>query len=447
MQAQRRGSARFNSSPDELTEWDSHKTAPADSISRADVVSPDSVQSTRRGRYRTKSERPAAATTTTTSSSASSSDDTVADLKAAKVPVYRVRGRSRTFKQDTENEKPPIESTTAKANGESGNRPVRRKSYQSNKSRTFARNENQSIETNPSSNNKETVSSTPHHATQTISSRKYQTDADTKKSTTELPSNHQPENHRKTYSDVPTTRKSPTGRRYRIRVVEANSINANAPTAESEKKPTPSPAVDDAKTKAKKPDREPAVDEELNYPEHFKALLKSKKSTISPNQVGSSRPNNFAPKKPIVASTAAPTEQTTTTRPPYKHKKIERPNLKLLFPSLHTSSSTTAAAANESSTAASTPVETDQTATDDFNTETNEPSSVASTTAKVKTTVNKQVGGLKFSSKIRTDGEDSLAAFRSRSTPLNFDTQKSSTQHSTGKPDASPPNHRISSVS
>lgn len=445
MQAQRRGSTRFNSSPDELTEWDSHKMAP-DSISRADVVSHDSAQSTRRGRYRTKSERQAAITTTATSSPGSALDDTVADTKTAKVPMYRVRGRSRTFKQDTEHEKTLIESTTAKANGESGNRPLRRKSYHSNKSRTITRNENQSIETNQSNNNKGAVSSTPHHATQTISSRKYQTDAESKKSTTELPSNHQPENHRKNYSDAPTTRKSPTGRRYRIRVVEANLINANAPTVEIEKKPTSSPVTDDAKTTAKKSDRETAVDEELNYPEHFKALLKSKKSTLSPNQVGSSRTNNFVPKKQIVSSTAAQTEQTTTIRPAYKHKKIERPNLKLLFPSLHTSSSTTIAA-NESSTAASTAIETDQTATDDLNTETNEPSNVSSTTAKVKTTVNKQVGGLKFSSKIRPDGEDSLPAFRSRSTPLNFDTQKSSTQYSIGKPDVLPPNHRISSVS
>ncbi|XP_055317344.1 mucin-2-like isoform X4 [Sitodiplosis mosellana] len=439
--AQRRGSTRFISSPDELTEWDSHKMA-SDSISRADVVFHDNAQSTRRGRYRTKTERPTMSSSSPSPSpSVTVSDDIVADLKTAKVPVYRVRGRNRSYKQYTENEKNLTETTTAKASGESSNRTVRRKSYQSNKQRTITRNENQSIETNQNKQ-KEAVSSTPYHATQTTSSRKYQTESESK-STTELPSNHQPENHRKTYGDVAATRKSPTGRRYRIRVVDANSINANADTAESEKKAmslSSTTAADDVKTKAKKPDRD-AVDEELNYPEHFKALLKSKKSTAAPYQVGSSRPNNFVSKKQIASSTVVPTEQTSTIRPTYKHKKIERPNLKLLFPSLHTSTGTTT---TESTTAASTAIETDQTATDEFNTETNEPSDVTSTTVKIKTTVNKQIGGSKFSSKIRTDGGVSLAAFRPRSTPLVFETLKSTTQRSTGKPDVLTPNHRLS---
>lgn len=439
VQAQRRGATRFISSPDELSTWDSHKMPP-DSISRADVVPQDNVQSTRRGRYRTRTERP-----TTSSSSSSTADDTIADFKTAKVPVYRVRGRNRSYKQDTENDKNLTESTTTakSSTGESNNRAIRRKTYQSNKQRTITRNENQSIETNNNNNNnnnKEAVSST-QHATQSTSSRKYQTVSESK-STTEIPSNHQPENHRKNYDDPPVTRKSPTGRRYRIRVVEANSINANAQKAESEKKPTSTTtATDDLKIKPKKPDREVAVDDELNYPEHFKALLKSKKSTVSP-QVASSRTNNFVPKKPTLSTTVAPTEQNSTTRAPYKHKKIERPNLKLLFPSLHTSTTTT-----ESTTASATAIETDQTATDEFNTETNVPTDVSSTTVKIKTTVNKQIGGLKFSSKIRTDGDDSLAVFRSRSTPLVFDTLKSSTHRSTSKPDTSPTNHRFSTVS
>lgn len=430
--------AKFNSSPDQFSEWDSVKTAP-DSISRADIVS-ENTQS-RRARYRGTTEK---------SVTQSQSEDEDAEVKtAAKVPVYRVRGRSRG-KQDTpENDKhSTIESTTAKSAGESSQRTtVRRKTYQPNKQRTIARNENQSVETN----SKDAVSSTTHHATQTISSRKYpatNSEAESKsKSTTELPANHnhQPENHRKTYGDgaaaaAPTTRKLPTGRRYRIRVVEANSINANSQTsADGEKKASSTASTtDDPKlAKTKKSERD-SVNEEPNYPEHFKALLKSKKSTVSPNaSSATSRSNHFLPKKQIISTTTTQTEPAATSvRPAYKHKKIERPNLKLLFPSLHTSSTTA-----ESTQALATATET----TDEINTETNAPNDVTSTTAKIKTTVHKQVGGIKFSSKIRTDNEEP-PAFRSRSTPLVFDTLRTSTQRSPSKSDTPPTNHRFSSV-
>lgn len=439
MQAQRRGMAKFISSPDQFSEWDSVKTAP-DSISRADIVS-DSTQS-RRARYRTTTEK----------ASKSPSDDAAnaAEVKtAAKVPAYRVRGRIRG-KQDTENDKNLTESTTAKSIGESSQRTARRKSFQPSKQRTTARNENQSNETN----NKDAVSST-HHATQTFSSRKnHASNSDTEsKPSTDLPANHQPENHRKTYGDgAATTRKSPTGRRYRIRVVEANSINANSQTSDSEKKASSlANTTDDPKSKTKKPERDSA-NEEPNYPEHFKALLKSKKATVPPNasSPGTSRINNFLPKKQIASTTTA--EPTSTTpRPAYKHKKIDRPNLKLLFPSLHTSSSTTESTLTSASTAstagaAATATDGTQTATDDINTETIAPNDVTSTTAKIKTTIHKQVGGIKFSSKIRTESEEP-PAFRSRSTPLIFDTLRSSTQRLPTKTDTSPTNHRFSPVS
>ncbi|XP_031616852.1 uncharacterized protein LOC116336839 isoform X2 [Contarinia nasturtii] len=449
--AQRRGTMRFISSPDELSEWDSHKTVAtsSDSISRADVLSHDNVQSTRRGRYRT--------TTTTTPP-----DDTLADFKTAKVPVYRVRGRNRSNKQDTENDKNLTESTTAattivKSNGESNNRTARRKQYQSNKQRTITRNENQSIETNNNSN-KDAVSSTAtHHAT--FSSRKHQTDLESTKSTTELPANHQPDNHRKTYSDTVNIRKQPTGRRYRIRTAEANAINANGQATESEKKVAAAAAINSATvsavvsstndTKGKKTERNENGDDEQNYPEHFKALLKSKKTTVLP----SSRINNVASKKQnILASTTSstPEQSTTTLRPPYKHKKIERPNLKLLFPSLHTSSTTSESTPSTAPAAAAAAVttinETDQMATtDELNTETNVPSDVPSTTVKSKTTVQKQISGVKFSSKIRTEGgDDSLAAFRSRSTSLVFDTKSSTSRTPNIKSDVPPTNHRFS---
>lgn len=410
------------------------------------MVSFDGTSSVRRGRYRKPTEK--STTTSTASPSSSSAGDSSLELKTAgKVPVYQVRGRSRNHKQDTETDKNVSESTTVKANGESGFRVTRRKSYQSNKQRTNARNENQSAEV--ITNSKEAVSST-QHATQTISSRKYQSSNSESelKPSTDLAANHQPDNHRKTYVDV-STRKSPTGRRYRIRTVEANSINANGPTSQSQKKVTASttPADDAKSTKkpSKKPEqRETPIDDEQNYPEHFKALLKSKKSTASPSTASaSSRINSLTPKK--LSTTVAPTETTTTLRPAYRHKKIERPNLKLLFPSLHTSTTTTEAAPSV------TAIETDQTATDELSTETNAESSpdVSSTTPKIKTTVNKQTGGLKFSSKIRTENEDptvALSGFRSRSTPLVFDTLKSSTQRPTSQFDT-PSNHRFSTVS
>lgn len=360
------------------------------------------------------------------------------------MPVYRVRGRSRN-KPDTENVKHLTDTTTtAKTNvGESNYRAARRKAYQSmQKSRAIIRNENQSSETN-----KDTVSSM-HHVN--FSSRKSHSEMDNK-STTELPVNHQPENHRKNYTDVAATRKSPTGRRYRVRVVEVNSINANGHTIDNEKKvtSTQSSTINDLKTTTtksplkttvKKPIGE-SIDDEQNYPEHFKALLKSKKSTISPP---SSRTNNFLIKKhtTITTTAAAITETTTTLRPVYKHKKIERPNLKLLFPSLHSSTTTT------ESTLTVTAIESDQTATDELNTETNQPSDTSSTTAKVKITAPKQNPGLKFSSKIRTENDEpsSLSAFRSRSTPLVFDSLRSSTQRTPVHPDT-PPNHRFSNVS
>lgn len=283
----------------------------------------------------------------------------------------------------------------------------------------------------------------------TVSSRKYHaSNSETEsKSSTELPANHQPENHRKTYGDA-TTRKTATGRRYRIRVVEANSINANSPTAENGKKvSSPTTTTEDSRStlKVKKTDARDAIDDEQNYPEHFKALLKSKKPSVPTSlPSGSGRVNSFLPKKHITSTANAQPETTSTLRPAYKHKKIERPNLKLLFPSLQKSSTTTTEPASNL-----TEIENDQTATDEIRTETINPLDVSSTTAKSKTTVHKQIGGIKFSSKIRTENDDltSLSAFRSRSTPLAFDGLKSSTQRLPAKTDTIPANHRFSTVS
>lgn len=374
MQAQRRGATKFNSSPDQLSQWDSFKTAPDTIGRRADVV----ADGARRARYRTTTER---------------STDAEVKTTAAKVATYRVRGRSRT-KQDIDD---MTESTTAKS---SESRPTRRK-YQSNQPR---RNENQSTDSN-----KDTVSTT--HAT--VSSRKYASSNEPAvKSTTEVPANHQPENHRNE-----TARKTPTGRRYRIRIAEANAINANQPTTDTEKKV---PATT-AKPKANNTD---ALLDEQNYPEHFKALLKSKKPTAAP----SNRTNTLLPKKP---TTLAVTDA-SSTRPPYKHKKIDRPNLKLLFPSLQTTSTTEPSTGNEQTT-------------DDVATETS--GLLPSTTAKIKTTPDKHIGGAKFSSKIRTEPQDASQAFRSRSPPLVFDTLRSSTARTVNKADSTPQNHRFSPVS
>lgn len=406
----------------------------SDSISRADIVS-DGIQ-TRRGRYRI-----------TTEKSTPIADDTNSEIKtAAKVPVYRVRGRQRS-KQNTETEKIVDDTTTVKSIGES-NRTIRRKTYAANKQRTVnSRNENQSTETMA---NKDSVS-LALHSTQTISSRKNATlnhfESVKKSNSPETLANHQSENHRKAYNnDIASTRKTPTGRRYRIRVVEANAINANAQINDNEKKISSSTsATNDLKStlKGKKSERDGNIDDEQNYPEHFKALLKSKKSTIPPLLSSSTNRTNYLPLKKSTTSTTSVSsiDSPSTLRTAYKHKKIERPNLKLLFPSLQKSSTST------TTTESTTFNDNESMATDELNTETATPIDMTSTTEKLKTTVSKQIGGVKFSSKIRSDSDRELAsisAFRSRSTPLVFDTQKSSTHRTS---DGLPTNHRFSSVS
>lgn len=454
LQAQRRGTAKYLSSPVEevVAEWDSQKT---DGIDRADVGAADGLQA-RRTRYRTTS-------TTTTTTMTSKADPKISNADSydrtvgagAKVPVYRVRGRNRTKQNHTDSDKSTIDDDSV--------RNARRKPYQSKAQRANIRiTENPTIENSQKDSDDGAGGGPSSSSSSSHSSRKIT------KTTTELPAN---DNQR-----GQNTRNPSNGRRYRVRVVEANELNANGSS---------SALKDDSKKtagefsrhplKAKKSDRVaalPPIDDEQNYPEHFKALIKAKQSTASPSitsaSPGINRFNNFVPKKmahvPTTMTTTAASAGTLTTTistatdsslsPVYRHK-LERPNLKILFPSLQKSAlTTTDAAASPLELKLNTESDMDPTATDEINTATPAMDTKTNTTM-----VNKQAGGsshsktnipkLLFSSKIRVQNNDdlsSLSAFRTRSTPLlNFDTFRSSTPHPPPPPSST--NHRSTSVS
>lgn len=465
-----------------VPDWDSLKTgitAP-DGIDRADISAVDGVQQTRRTRYRTTTK-----TTSTERSIAIDSDDSegggISTGAGAKLPVYRVRGRNRTKQQNTDNDKSTIGATTVKSIDESVRTVNRRKPYQSKAQRANARNNENpiSIESSQKDDGSESSSSTSSHSSR-------------KTTTTELPANHQPENSNNQRANGQNARKTPTGRRYRVRVSDANSLNqANGPSSSPSTAAAGNSGEFRQTYKSKKSDRDPPpIDDEQNYPEHFKALLKAKKSTVSPPPPSAASPssginrfNNFVPKKmmhppmPItttstsmsmsVSSSTGTDPSLPTLRPAaYKHKKLERPNnLKILFPSLQQKAASTAAtvATLELNT------ELDIDPTDEINTETathvvdatsaiTTASNRAKPTAAVKPVAGGGAGGgggaTKFSSKIRAQNNDdlsSLSAFRTRSTPLlNFDTLRSSTPYPPSSPSSPTPpstNHRLTSVS
>lgn len=507
LQAQRRGTAKFLSSPDEVSEWDSLKTGvSAEGIDRADVGAVEGVPA-RRMRYR------ATAKTTSTEKSIIDSAELDGGTSAgggAKVPAYRVRGRNRS-KANADTERSAIGVvTTVKSIDETLRTVTRRKPYQSKAQRANARN-NENPTANESSQ-KDDGSGSSSTSSSYSSRKNHGGGSGTTTTTTKLPANHQPENS----AIGQNARKSPTGRRYRVRAGEANSLNQSSGSSSSDgdddskrlSKPptastTESPSGVRQTLKTKKLDRDALpIDDELNYPEHFKALLKAKKSnsptppSAASPATGINRFSNFntpkkmmhAPPPPSIATTStsismsssssssstATDSSSPTSRPAYKHKKLERPgNLKILFPSLQ--QKTAAAAASTTATVASldsnTELDFDPATTDEINTETATAHVADATSAititssaktKTPTVINKPVGGgsgggsgAKFSSKIRAHNNDdlsSLSAFRTRSTPLlNFDTVRSSTP--TYQPSSSPPptpsstNHRLTSVS
>lgn len=282
------------------------------------------------------------------------------------------------------------------------------------------------------------------------------------------PNPHIADNHRRIYSDLNRTasdaftRKATNGRRYRIRVVEGNQGNEITTkkitsTAASGTASSTTTAVNDLKkTVATSPDRDAAI-EEQNYPEHFKALLKSKKSPSAPSSL-STRSNAFIlPKKQIqsstttvtaptklatvqpnsTTSTTSPSSTPTSLHPVYKHKKIERPNLKHhLFPSTYST-------AEPEMMISSTADEHDEMMTDNHNTEygINTETIPSTTTSKAQIST-KHIGGLKFSSKLRSmnldEQQSPIPIFRTRTTPY-ASTPKDPTQQIS--------NHRYSTVS
>lgn len=288
------------------------------------------------------------------------------------------------------------------------------------------------------------------------------------------PNPHMADNHRRTYSnlnrtalDALTTKITTNGRRYRIRVVDGNQRDqGNEITTKITTKPTTvepvssttTAANDLKKIAATSPDRDGII-EELNYPEHFKALLKSKKSPSPPSI--STRSNAFIlPKKQIQLSTAtiaATTKSVTSTTSPsptpplhpvYKHKRIERPNLKHhLFPSTYST-------AEPAMIVSSTDDEHNEMMTDNDNTEygintetaaaaaASSAAAVPSTTTSKAQISNKHVGGLKFSSKLRSmnldEQQSPVPMHRTRTTPYAFKSKDSMQQIS---------NHRYSTVS
>lgn len=142
------------------------------------------------------------------------------------------------------------------------------------------------------------------------------------------------------------------GRRYRVRVIHGNAIPNDTRTIKNVSTDTPVESVYATRTdvglKLRKKRPEPiqnsqnvAAIEEQNYPEHFKVLLKSKKPTEPKDQINFDLPRKtFAPYAATIQTTI-PEEKLTTLRPAYKHKKVMRPNLKILFPSLQTTLTTT----------------------------------------------------------------------------------------------------------
>lgn len=248
IKAHRRGKT-FTSSPDEITveNWDSLKLTHG-IMSRADVVR--DVRSSKRIRNPNRNLNERITTTTTAATSSESTDETKA---IDKVPAYRVRGRSRNETKYLNNHHVLVETTTITQNIENNtNRNLRRKPFQSKqKTQTVDHRENSKQEI------------------QSISSRTESNAGITKSSNDAAPANH-----RQTYSDTPlevATRKTPTGRRYRIRVVEANSLAGKSIDKNSTESHKPNTTTDKPTDNSNK---QSDSAEEPNYPEHFKGKKK-----------------------------------------------------------------------------------------------------------------------------------------------------------------------------
>lgn len=218
MQTYRRPLEDYTSSPyDDVINndnWDSQRLN-HDIIKRADIVADN------RPRYNNKNLHAKATTMPSTAQS-----DAHESLKiSANIPVYRVRTKSKSTTQRAQR------NTTTPHNAEySTHRNKHRKTYQLKNRNQFAPRNTTSIAT-------ETVSSV------TTSSSRFES----QEANVTLPS---ASNHRQSYSgETPleiATRRAPNGRRYRIRVVEANAMIAKSTEKSSNELTSSSPTAKSA---------------------------------------------------------------------------------------------------------------------------------------------------------------------------------------------------------
>lgn len=340
MQAQNRGATKFNSSPQHVPQNVDHwniarintRTIDRRISDDGDAVltlQPEVEQRKPLRRIRGRNRPTGAPSTTTTSTPSTIEESTFGDYMR-NVPVVRVRGRNRN--KILENVSTPEPKETS-----SSMRTATKKSP------------NQVVSKEP------TVSSRPSVArTETIPTR-----------------SQRPSNHRYDEKPVPNTQQNVNGRRIRVRVVQPN----NAAVDDANKTKIETNVPQRQRGKPAQPETSAEGPEEPNYPEHFKVLLKAKKTPESNVPKPEDRRSDlfpakkFQPKAVMTSTTSLPSTSEksvpiTPARTPYKYKKIARPN-KLLFPSLQTSLTTTTttirpaqeAVANDANLVAATPLE------------------------------------------------------------------------------------------
>lgn len=375
-QAQNRGATKFLSSPAQAPQnpdnhWNGAKTNTRTIDRRIgdDEDVPSNVQPdverrmpTRRTRVRTRSTTaPLTSTTTTTTESAFNAVDasTSGDYQR-NVPVVRVRGRYRNKN---------AENATNPSKTQHQHRPANMKS------------------SNHAASSEPTVSSRPSTA----------------RNEEVATQNHFPANHRNVDEPQPNVH----GRRIRVRVVQPNNVQTTHVNNTKNDMARSDHVQADVQAKPMQSEKIAEGSDELNYPEHFKVLLKTKKTPDSVAKPEDRRSDLFPSKKflpkTVPSSSIASITTTTTTsdrpalsttsRSQYKHKKIARPN-KLLFPSLQTSLTTTTTATKPDSTSENDANQVSATSTEHAIPPRPETSSSPQTSRKPAITT-------KFSSKIR----------------------------------------------
>lgn len=313
-QAQNRGAAKFNSSPQQVPQngdWNLGRLHTRTIDRRISDDGDASLRSQPEIDQRKPIQRPrgrqrsTATPSTTTLSTISTIDEVTFGDNMKNVPVVRVRGRNR-------------------------NKLLDRGSIPSNDTssiRAVKKSVNQVASKEPN-----VVSSRPAARDEMVPLR-----------------GQRPSNHRSDHKTVSNLPQNENGRRIRVRIVQpnnavANNVNTTKNETETLQRHRPTPMQ-----------QEKVLDgggggEEPNYPEHFKMLLKAKKTTESATKPENRRSSLIPAKKfqpTVVTSSTTSLPFTNENSAPitsshnlFKHKKIVRPN-KLLFPSLQTSLTTT----------------------------------------------------------------------------------------------------------